>query len=575
MLVVVLAIIPMALLLVYNALEDRRSAQDQADHEAQAYLARHVAQQEQLIEGSRQIMASVAGLVAGGGEAGSFNPQACNNALRNLLRDLSFYANIGLATARGVVGCSALPVDGFPSVAESEWFKRVDASREFAVGTYEVDPVSNKTALTLGYPVLNDDGTIRLLIFLTLDPGWFVANNRSLDGQKNATFTLFDSTGRIVHREPDTQRSIGRLTPEAADFMAAFSKGSGASAMKGEDGVSRLYAFGPVGDPSVTGLYASVGIPESVAYAGVAGDLRRNLLVLAMIALAALVAVYFASDLLIVRPVKSLVGLAGRLAAGDLGARTPLTRQRGELGTLARALNAMSERLELRDRQREQTEIALREAYAKEAQDRQDERERISMDLHDGVIQDIFAVSLGLELAADEVDERQRRGLERSIDSLHGILRNIRSYIFDLRPRHFTGDLGLALAELGREFNQYAQINTRIDVAADLPSLPEEQAMAFYHVAHEALSNARKHANASIVSISLTARDDSVVMEIRDDGQGFDPSLQTTEEHRGIRNMASRAAAIGARLDIVSAPGQGTTLQLVMTQLETALRPAV
>ena len=191
------------------------------------------------------------------------------------------------------------------------------------------------------------------------------------------------------------------------------------------------------------------------------------------------------------------------------------------------------------------------------------ERDRIAMDLHDGIMQDVYAVALGLELSL-EVSQGGITGvdgIEKAIVQLHDIIRGIRSLIFDLRPREFSGSLSGALANLAEEFAQNSQIAT--DAKVDGDGEPEPNiSKAVYLIAHEALSNVRKHAGANRVSVSLSLTNGAGHLAIRDDGRGFDPSVESPPGHYGMRNMMTRARSIGASLEVESAPGKGTSLRL-------------
>jgi signal transduction histidine kinase len=152
--------------------------------------------------------------------------------------------------------------------------------------------------------------------------------------------------------------------------------------------------------------------------------------------------------------------------------------------------------------------------------------------------------------------------LERVIDHLHDVVRNIRSYIFDLRPREFGGDLVEAVTNLTTEFGQNSQIPTVLEISgsgnADLNT-----SMAVYNITHESLSNIQRHSHASHVNVRLELNDGSGCREITDDGVGFDMSADRTQTHRGLRNMQTRARAVEADLALESAPGQGTRLKIV------------
>jgi PAS domain S-box-containing protein len=197
--------------------------------------------------------------------------------------------------------------------------------------------------------------------------------------------------------------------------------------------------------------------------------------------------------------------------------------------------------------------------------DTEHERHRIGMDLHDGIMQDIYAVTLGLELAFEDVDAdpiRAKDAVGRSIDQLHNVIRDIRSYIFDLRPRQFAGDLRQSLLDLGREFQENSAIRTEVSVPTDLPAIEYAVGVAFYIITHEALSNTRKYAQAASVILSLRVDDGQLCLEVRDDGLGFDTSIEFPDRHRGLRNMASRADVIDAEFEVESAQGQGTAIHV-------------
>ncbi len=199
------------------------------------------------------------------------------------------------------------------------------------------------------------------------------------------------------------------------------------------------------------------------------------------------------------------------------------------------------------------------------------ERQRIGMDLHDGVIQSIYAVGLNLENAAADVTDDPpavAKRIDRAIEQLNDVIRDIRSYIMDLRPARFTGNLGESLAALAEDFRANSLIDTTVRVEPSVPAVGEERAMAMFHIAQEALNNVRKHARATSVTLALSSNDAHVRLEISDNGEGFESGMEHGEEHRGLRNMASRARSAGGTLCVESAPGEGTLVRVELPALE-------
>jgi signal transduction histidine kinase len=204
-----------------------------------------------------------------------------------------------------------------------------------------------------------------------------------------------------------------------------------------------------------------------------------------------------------------------------------------------------------------------------------EERERIGMDLHDGIIQAIYGVGLTLEGALHSIDEDPadaRNRIQHSIESLNQAIRDLRGYILDLRPRQMGNDgLMSGLKRLVTEF----RVNSLTEVVLtgpekDLMDLPPSQSLALFHICQEALANAAKHAKAKKVEIALWSTDDRSLMEIHDDGKGFDMETQTLNIGHGLANMQTRAQAAGGDVDVSSAPGEGTTILAWVPRVKTA-----
>ena len=183
-----------------------------------------------------------------------------------------------------------------------------------------------------------------------------------------------------------------------------------------------------------------------------------------------------------------------------------------------------------------------------------DERERISKDLHDGIIQNIYAVSLSLEdvpeLIRDDPEEVERR-VERAIDSLHLTIRDIRNFIFGLRPELLTGTTLLnGLLAIVEEFRHNSMVDVELHVG-DVPEEPDSAATGhLLGVVNEALSNIARHSGASRATVFMDGRETGVLrLIIEDNGHGFDPATIGVLGHQGLVNMRSRMAAIGATLE--------------------------
>jgi signal transduction histidine kinase len=194
-----------------------------------------------------------------------------------------------------------------------------------------------------------------------------------------------------------------------------------------------------------------------------------------------------------------------------------------------------------------------------------EERERIGMDLHDGIIQSIYAVGLALEyarVALDEDPQESQQKIEQAIDGLNKTIRDIRTYILDLRPRHFVGlNLKEGLQRLVEEYRANTMAEAILSAPEDgMSSLPPSHATALFHICQEALANAAKHSQARHLDVHLWSTKDRVLMEIADNGQGFDLHKMSVTLGHGLSNMHVRARKVGGDVEITSAPGEGTTV---------------
>ncbi len=194
-----------------------------------------------------------------------------------------------------------------------------------------------------------------------------------------------------------------------------------------------------------------------------------------------------------------------------------------------------------------------------------EERERFGMDLHDGVIQSIYGVGLALENARALMREdphTAENNLKKAMEDLNRTIRDIRNYILDLRPRQLRGE---SLIEgLNRLISEFRQ-NTKVEISLAGPKdhlvdLPQINAMALFHICQEALANIAKHAGAKKVTIDLWTTSDRVLLEVHDDGKGFDLERATRTVGHGLANMQTRVNNVGGDVDIISASGEGTTI---------------
>ncbi len=226
------------------------------------------------------------------------------------------------------------------------------------------------------------------------------------------------------------------------------------------------------------------------------------------------------------------------------------------LETLADQLAVAIQNIQLYHQQREQSRrLAVAE-----------ERDRIGRDLHDGVIQSIYAVGLILEdiafQAPQEPGEVPSR-LEGAVGDFNQVIGDIRGYIMDLRPRELQGRrFDEALESLVKYLEDRSAVSVSLDVKVDLVGLSERYAVNLWHILQEAFSNVEKYAQAEAVSLSLEVSDGLLNLSIADNGVGFDPEKAELGKGYGLSNIKDRAEGLGGILLIDTSPGNGTQLRI-------------
>jgi signal transduction histidine kinase len=194
------------------------------------------------------------------------------------------------------------------------------------------------------------------------------------------------------------------------------------------------------------------------------------------------------------------------------------------------------------------------------------ERNRLALELHDAVSQKLFSLVLNAEAAAMLLD-RDANEARAKVVKLQELAREaldeLRSLIFELRPPDLERD-GLCGA-LRKHVDVLRRIQpARIELEGDLELAPDlRRDQDVFRIAQEALQNALRHAHATHIVLRLRAEDGRLVLDVEDDGVGFDPDAAHVRSRRlGLTSMEERAQRLGARLEVRSAEGAGTTVHL-------------
>lgn len=271
------------------------------------------------------------------------------------------------------------------------------------------------------------------------------------------------------------------------------------------------------------------------------------------------------------QPIRELVSLTQRVTKGELDVQG-IVHSQDEIGVLTVAFNQMTISQSQNHRERENLMSELKEKEEMRLQllqkvmtAQEEERKRISRELHDETSQALTSLMVGLKVLESEASlcsvgdrlQEMRQTVAETLEEVHHLARELRPSVLD--------DMGL-VAALERYIREYeVKFGTEVDfnVTGFLEHrVPAAIEVALYRIVQEALTNVAKYAEANMVSVLLDWRDNWVSAIVEDDGQGFDPHQKVTQPGRGLGlfGMQERASLLGGTFEIESRKGRGTTV---------------
>jgi signal transduction histidine kinase/ActR/RegA family two-component response regulator len=354
MLLVALAITPIAVMTVMNGVREREQAVKASEENLRRLTGLAAANEAQSIEGARLVdLASVPDLM---GPA-----DKCNAVLADVLDRNEGYVNFGLIQLNGDVTCSAVPMLHPVNLGDRSHFRRAIEERRFIAGDYVFGRVIRKHTINLTYPVIDRAGRVAAVVFAAMDLAGLDTFINDISLPPGSVLTTADAHGGTISRRPDPERFFGqKVSPAMLDAMQHA--GPRAVVLRGEDGIERLHTFAHVGPPALSDYTVTIGIPTETILSSARHDQLMSLLGLAATTMLALLAAWLAGDILIVQRVRKLRDTAESIATGNLDARTAIEYGREEIGNLAQALDEMAETLQKKETARSLAERELRAA---------------------------------------------------------------------------------------------------------------------------------------------------------------------------------------------------------------------
>jgi PAS domain S-box-containing protein len=241
----------------------------------------------------------------------------------------------------------------------------------------------------------------------------------------------------------------------------------------------------------------------------------------------------------------------------------PESDARGIVQSALTVWRDISERKEAEQRLCESYTL-LRELTSRRETAREEERKRIARELHDELGQQLTALRMGtstLRIRFGHDNPELAAHVQKILILADNTMQVVRDVVSSLRPAVLDAGIVAALEWLAAEFSRNGQMTCRLHVPEENVVIAEDRSIALFRIAQEALTNIARHAEAKHVFITLEQKGSDCLLEVRDDGKGFDPEAVRNQSF-GFVGMKERVLMLGGEIDIVSAPGQGASIRV-------------
>lgn len=298
-------------MILYTAAEQRRSAVAGAKDSALRLVRLALIEEGALVEAGRQLLAALSHLP----EVRRRDARACSTLFADLLKEYQAYANLAATDADGNTFCSVVPLSRPVNVADRVYFQKARETHSFTIGDYQIGRVVGKPTISLAYPIIGDEGQFLGITYAPLDLAWLNKHANRTVLPEGGVYLVFDRKGTILAHYPDPEKWVGKQVSEAPIVRAVLEQQKeGVAEVPGLAGTPRIFAFARLADTSEGGVYLGVGLPRQVAFATANQILRRNLSMLAVVALLAFLGAWFTGNSFVIGYIREHVRAEEALA---------------------------------------------------------------------------------------------------------------------------------------------------------------------------------------------------------------------------------------------------------------------
>ena len=577
-LLVLAAFIPVCALIFYTA-EEQKSIEVQGILNNAIHFANSAANEEhKQLEAIHNLLSALSEFLlltdVQSGKARSF--------FTNLLKQSKGYVDFGALASDGRFLSSARGISPIKGPIQPEWFVRCIKEKQFTMGKYKVKFITHEPVLYFALPVLDKHNQMVAVVFAAIGLNWI---NQSIyksfaELPQGSTLIQVDDSGGILAYDPHFHTWTELVKFDQSIVQWILKKETGVRKSVGDDGVSRIYAFTSVPSPlKARRLYISLVIPQKLAFAASERVFIRNIILLGFFAVLAVFMVWWASDVLVLRRINTIVQASQKLAKGNFSTRIGLIRGNDELSHLARVFNDMAAALELREVRDQEAKEALRHSrkqlrdLASYLQDvREQERTRIAREIHDDFGQSLTILKMDLSWLKKHIVQDLPQ-VQNKIDSMFKVidasLQTLHTVSSELRPV-ILDDFGLesAIEWQAEEFQNRTGVKCRIDSSVANLDLTKEQSTAVFRIFQETLTNIMRHSGATEVDVRLEMNKDTLILEVADNGRGITEAEIDNSHSFGLLGIRERLYPWNGQVDFIGHPNKGTRVIVRVPNLE-------
>lgn len=434
MLLVFLLVIPAFGLVLYGNLEQRRIETARVRESAAALSRLAAANVSTYVRNSQQWLSTLAHLPF---LVLTTNRSFCELHFANLLKLTPDYSNFGLIERDGTIFCHGAHTNTAFNLGDRGYFRRVLQTRRFTIGDLQIGRLTTQPGLNFGFPVLDDKGDLRRVLFAALNPLPLSDCLGQIPIPAGGAISVMDRAGAVVARSPEPEKWVGRKLFDSPSVQRLLAEKDGVFEMPGDDGVHRLHAVTSIRDGQSAALFVAVEVPRKSSFAAADAVLARNLLVLGSVGFLVLVGARLYAERNFLQPINALAAAANRLAEGDLSARSGNICGTAELVKLGWTFDQMAERLQAR-------RLEIERAH--------DQIQRLNEDLERRVTER----TLQLEVANKELEafsysvSHDLRAPLRHINGFAGMLREYAGNSLDAKASHYLNTISDAAKSMAR-----------------------------------------------------------------------------------------------------------------------------